>query len=357
MGKFSRRVTVTVLAGAAMLSVQGPVVAATPVVRTTGGVLPFDRDWPVQPGPSAVRFKRDGSVAARLELRTHRHRPISPAQLTSGPPSALTLSTRDTARFVEPPGYGTDDNGKSYTDANYWNFCVAGAAAVATSYFLSDPVELSGAFHEPYGPFSVTTRWDPADVDSNLGFVSKGRAYMLYMAMQVKPPSFDRPGIDDFSTYPTLGGSLQAIRDAVNWEISSHLRGGGWDTWFYFTQANSGSTFSAAQLNADIAGDIVGTGAPVIVAVDADYLPNWPDLAKPLHHAISIVGYDNDRDTYTYLDTCGRQCGTTSNGGTHEISQAKLFKAVQMVGRPDGDGYLIKRADGTPKYPTGGYVW
>ena len=122
-------------------------------------------------------------------------------------------------------------------------------------------------------------------MDSNLGFNAKGRAYMLFMAMQVQPPSFDRPGIDDFSTYPTLGGSPQGIRDAVNWEISGHLRGGRWATYFYFTEENSGPAFTPDQMNADIVADIAGSGAPVIVAVDADYLPNWPDLAKPLHHA------------------------------------------------------------------------
>jgi len=74
-------------------------------------------------------------------------------------------------------------------------------------------------------------------------------------------------------------------------------------------------------------------------------------------HAITIVGYDNTDDTYTYLDTCGRECGSTSNGGTHDIAQKKLFKAMQMVGRLGDDGQTILRADGTPKYPNGGYIW
>jgi hypothetical protein len=356
MGKFSRRVMVTVLAGTVMLSVQGPVVFAAAVVRTTGGVLPFDHDWPIQPPPSAVKVKEAGRLATRLEIGGHRHPIVNPQRITA-PPPALTLPTKDTARFVEPPGFGTDDHGKNYTDVNFWNFCTAGAAAVAASYFIPDPVELSGTFREPYGPFGVTTRWDEAGDDANLGYPTKGRAYIMFMAMQVQPPSFDNPGIDDFSTYPTRGGSPQGMRDAINWEISGHQRGGKWATFFYFTEENSGPTFTPERLNADIVADIAGAGVPVVVAVDADYLPNWPDLAKPLHHAITIVGYDNTNDTYTYLDTCGRQCGSLTNGGTHDISQAKMFKAVQMVGRADSDGYLIKRADGTPKYPTGAYIW
>lgn len=354
MGKFGRRVMVSVLAGVVMLSVQGPVVSAA-IVRSTGGVLPFDRDWPVQQDPKSIKLKQAGSIAAHRDLLGRRQAVVTPQRINA-PLPALTLPTRDSARIVEAPGYGTDDNGKSYADANYWNMCSAGAAAVAASYFIPDPVEMSGTFREPYGPYAVTTHWDAEGVDSNLGFTAKGRAYLMFMATKVQPPSFDAPGIDDFSTYPTRGGSPQAIRDAINWEISGHLRGG-WTTYFYFTQANTGAAFTPDQLNADIVADIWGSGAPVVVAVDADFLPNWPDLAKPLHHAVTVVGYDNVNDTYTYVDTCGRQCGTTSNGGTHEITQAKLFKAIQMVGRADSDGFLIKRADGTPKYPTGAYIW
>jgi hypothetical protein len=216
---------------------------------------------------------------------------------------------------------------------------------------------MSGAFREPYGPFALTTRWNAKGVDSNLGFDVQGRAYMLFMAMQVQPPSFERPGLDDWSTYPTQGGSPQAIRDGLNWEISRHLRGGKWATYFYFTQENSGPSFSAAQMNADIVADIAGAGAAVIFTVDAQYLPNWSNATRPVHHAIVVIGYDNVADTYTYLDTCGRQCGSDSNGGTHVVSQAKLFKAFQMFGTRDANGNTILRADGLPKFPTGAYIW
>jgi hypothetical protein len=40
-----------------------------------------------------------------------------------------------------------------------------------------------------------------------------------------------------------------------------------------------------------------------------------------------------------------------------EVCQKKLFKAIQMVGRVDDNGRPILRADGTPKYPNGGYIW
>lgn len=355
MGRSFRRLFISFVVGAAMLSIHVSAASADPVVRTTGGLLPWDSDWPVQQNHASRVLKHRGITGAQRAGKLPRSSAagISPAAA----PAAMTLPTKMTSRIVEMPGYGKDDIGKSYTDANYWNICSAGAATVATSYFVPDPYQMLGAFHEPYGRYSVTTQWNEQDVDYNQGYVARARAYILYMAMAVDPPSYDKPGIDDFSTYPTRGGSPQAIRDAVNWEISDHAGGGQWATWFYFTEPNSGSGFSADQFNDDVVADIGRVGAPVIVAVDADYLPNWPDLAHPIHHAITIVGYDNTGDTYTYLDTCGRECGSTSNGGTHDIAQKKLFKAMQMVGRLGDDGQTILRADGTPKYPNGGYIW
>jgi hypothetical protein len=342
-------------AGALMLSVHVSAAYAGPV-RTTGGLLPWDPDWPVQQNLASRQLKSQGITGAQRAGTLPRSTVRGPNRVDA-PPASLTLATGRTGRIVEMPGFGQDDRDKSYVDSNYWNICSAGAATVAASYFIPDPFQMSGAFHEPYGPFSITTRWDEQDVDANLGFDARARAYMLFMAMNVDPPSFDRPGIDDFSTYPTRGGSPQAIRDAINWEISDHAGGGRWITWFYFTEPNTGLGFTADKFNADVVADVWGSGAPVIVAVDADFLPNWPDLTRPLHHAITIVGYDNADNTYTYLDTCGRQCGSTTNGGTHEIAQKKLFKAMQMVGRVGDDGQTILRADGTPRYPNGGYIW
>jgi hypothetical protein len=358
VGKCSRRLVLVALAGAVMLSVQfSAVTAARPPAGESGGVLPSIRHWPLKQPTDWVRAKRAHQVR-RIHGAGTVIAPIAPgARRISAPPASLTLPSKVTAQFIEPLGVGQDDSGKRYVDVNYWNICAAGAATAAAAYFLDDPTDLSGTFREPYGPFAISTQWDAADTDSVGGFRAQARAYMLYMAEAVKPPSFDRPGIDNFDTYPTLGGAPQSVRDALNWELSSHNKGGHWATYFYFIQENSGPAFSPNRMNADIVADIAGSGAAVIANVDADYLPNWPDLAKPLHHAIVIIGYDNDADTYTYLDTCGRLCGSKTDGGTHVISQAKLFKAVQMVGRVDSDGYLIAKADGTPRYPIGAYIW
>ncbi|MEA2623810.1 MAG: hypothetical protein QOH61_2720 [Chloroflexota bacterium] len=351
------RLVVSVLAGALVLSAQVSVASAQPPPKTTGGVLPNEPEPDVRQKADLLRAKRAGRVPAYETGAVPRRRPVTGAMRISAPPASMTLPSKATGRFVEPLGLGIDDNNRRYVDSNYWNICVAGAATVAVSYFRDDPVTMSGGFREPYGPYAVTTRWDASDSDPIAGMDTRARAYMLFMAMEVEPPSFGRPGIDDFDTYPTHGGSPQGMRDAVNWEISNHGRLGKWGTFFYFVQENSGPAFSPEQMNADIVADIAGAGAAVMVTVDADFLPNWPDLSRPIHHAIVVIGYDNIDDTYTYLDTCGRFCGSKTDGGTHVIPQRKLFRAIQMVGRNDEDGYLITRQDGTPKYPTGAYVW
>jgi hypothetical protein len=45
-------------------------------------------------------------------------------------------------------------------------------------------------------------------------------------------------------------------------------------------------------------------------------------------HAITIVGYNNNTSTFTYLDTCGSACGGGTNGGTHSISQQTMYNAL-----------------------------
>ena len=314
-----------------------------------------DGTWPLQQDAAWLSVKQAHRIVRASGGRTQVSAGIAASILASAP-SAMTLPTRFTARTIEPEGSGTDDAGKSYADRNYWNMCAPGAATVAAYYFGQQPAVFTGTYREPYGPKQVATHWDATDVDDK-GYSANGRAYILYMAEAVYPPSFTRAGIDDFDEYPTHGGSADAIRDALNWEMTDRGIIPTWATYFYAIQGNSGARFTQAHLNADIVADIAGSGAAVVVDVDADYLPNWPDLAKPLYHSVTVVGYDNDADTYTYLDTCGRNCGSYTNGGLHTIAQKQLFKAIQMVGRVDPRGLLIKDTDGTPKYPIGAYIW
>ena len=164
------------------------------------------------------------------------------------PPPALVLDTSVIAHIVEPDGSGTDDLGHAYTDANYWNFCSAGAVTAALHSFVPSNVTSwpAGHFLEPsHAPSTVPsggTYWASSDA------ASKSRAYLMYVAMQSKPPSFGEPGVESFGSYPTTGGTLVAMRDVLNWEASKHSAG--WKTFFYDIAPASGT--AAASLHADV---------------------------------------------------------------------------------------------------------
>jgi len=339
-----------------LMSTPGGAAARSPV-RSTGGLIPTDRTWPQQDA-AWLTAKRAHRVI-RGPDGVHVMPPATRGgDAVSGAPSSVLLPYAITAHIVEPDRIGYDDSSprKYYDDRNYWNFCAPGAATVAAYYFGQRSMGMTGTFHEPYGPHVTYTHWNESDRDTD-GYNAYARAYLLYMAEQVRPPTFGRPGIDDFDDYPTRGGSTESVRDALNWEITDQGMISNWASFFYTIQPNTGSRFSLAHLNADVVSDVYGNDAAVVVSVDADYLPNWRDLARPLYHSITVIGYDNDADTYTYVDTCGVNCGSNSNGGLHTISQKQLFKAIQMVGRVDSEGQLIRNADGLPKYPWGAYIW
>jgi hypothetical protein len=243
--------------------------------------------------------------------------------------SAL-LDTYVVSKIVEPEG-GTryDDLHRSYTDSNYWNFCTAGAAEAALAYWTSNPTNWSGGyFTEPYGPHKSTTYWASVDTgtssDTGNGYGTFGRAYLMYLAEQVLPPSYSRAGIVNFSYYPTHGGSLPDIRDALNWEASGHS--GSWSNYFYIV-----SNPSESQLRADIRMDI-DIGAPVVATVNTGYLPNW---SRSLGHSITIIGYDDSNGTYQYVDTCGRRCNGASqstNGGIWSVSMHNMYLGIHSWG-------------------------
>ena len=237
-------------------------------------------------------------------------------------PTAATLPTAVVKRIVEPPGSGSDDHGHAYTDDNYWNFCGPGAATAVLSYFGSQVTTWPAAsFHEPYGPHVSTTYWASSDS------ASVGRAYLMHIAMEVKPPSFTAAGLASFAAYPTHGTQLASARDVLNWEGSNHASA--WRTFFYEDVSASG--LSSTTLHRDITRDIYG-GHAVFADVDTGYLPNW---SRSLGHSIAIVGYDDTAGTYAFVDTCGTRCNgsaTATNGGVHHITQSRLHTAITSFG-------------------------
>ncbi len=245
------------------------------------------------------------------------------------------LDTSVVSQIVEPEGDGKDDASQSFTDKNYWNFCMPGAVTVALYYFLPSNITgwAAGDFREPSNaPSSIPaagTYWK-SDEKVN-GYHTYGRAYLMHLAEKVKPPSYASAGMANFSSYPTTGANLVDARDALNWEASGHAST--YASFFYSIVSSSGLT--TQKLHADIQKTIDG-GHAVVAAVDTGYLPNW---SRSLSHAITIVGYDDVATTYKYTDTCGVHCNGSSkskNGGVWTIAQTALFHGIES----DGAGYV-----------------
>jgi hypothetical protein len=212
---------------------------------------------------------------------------------------------------------------------------VPGAATVALYYFSPSNVTQwpAGDFKEPANaPNTIPaagTYWK-SDESVN-GYHTFGRAYLMHLAEQVKPPSFTTPGIASFTSYPSTGSTIADARDAMNWEASGHAAN--WSTFFYTLVSASGMT--ATKLHDDIKKTIDG-GHAVVVATDTAYLPNW---SRSLSHAITVVGYDDVKTTYKYTDTCGVHCNGSANaknGGVWTIAQSKLYDGIKA----DGAGYV-----------------
>ncbi len=260
-----------------------------------------------------------------------------PIVLASTPlalPISAYLDDTVTDHVVETEGDLYDDTHQPEADLNYWNFCTAGAATTALYYWKPNNVTNwpAGNFTEPYGPHKTTTYWRSSDTgtasDTSNGYPTKGRAYEMYLAEQVKPPSYATPGIVNFTYYVTHGETLSDTRDALNWEASGHCSTC-WSTYFYVVDKPA----SQAALHSDIASDIGGSGRAVVAFVDTGYLPNWSRSVSGWH-AITIIGYDDSSGTYFYTDTCGHRCNTSSrstNGGTWAIGQQVLFNAVHSL--------------------------
>lgn len=259
----------------------------------------------------------------------------------SGPDAGLPPGMLDTtivAQVVEPEGGGKDDASHSFTDKNYWNFCVPGAAAVALHYWL--PKALSqwpaGDFKEPQNaPSTIPAAGTYWKSDENVnGYHTYGRAYVMYLAMQVKPPNYSMAGIASFAQYPSTGSTLADARDAMNWEASGHAAN---YQQFGFTVVGA-ANMTAQRLHDDIKKMIDG-GHAVVVAADTAYMPNW---SRSLSHAITVVGYDDSKVTYKYTDTCGVHCNgsnNSKNGGVWTIAQSKLYDGIKA----DSGGYIIAK--------------
>ncbi len=265
--------------------------------------------------------------------------------------------------IVEPQGDGRDVKGNRYTDRSYWNLCGPGAVTVALYYwqqlagypdvtgmegYFLDPYEAAGAAWPERGPVFVGpdgqahrlgTYWSGTDTVD--GFTGHGRGFLMYMAMAIQPAGWTSTGIDIFvdgdgmARYPTLGAPPKYMTAGLNWEASRH-HPTAWQE-AYYTAVGRWSSTIARDLRTAAMLDLGRDGVPLVASADTFYLPNWqaadPDDTPHVRHAIAIVGYDNlsSSPTYTYLDTCGRQCnarGGNRDGQVHVIAQDQMVAAI-----------------------------
>jgi hypothetical protein len=247
------------------------------------------------------------------------------------------LNSSVTQYVVEPEGSDKDDNSPrlSFTDGNYWNFCTAGAVAATMWYWNSTYVTGTAAnsYIEPTSASTrVSTYWTSSDYDGGSNYYyTEGRNYLMYIAENVSPPSFSTAGEVTFSG-SNVYGTLVDMRDALNWEASGRNTGT-WSTYFYATLL--AGSLSQTSLHNDIVVDTSYYNAPVVVITKTSGLsPNWSN--GTVIHAVSVIGYDDTAQTYTYLDTCGKNCGASQNGGIYTVDQTTLYNGIQAAGSTTG---------------------
>ncbi|MBA2288482.1 MAG: hypothetical protein H0W02_23645 [Ktedonobacteraceae bacterium] len=236
-------------------------------------------------------------------------------------PAADLLDTTFVRSISEPPYTGSDAAGHGYTDEYIWNFCGPGASTVSMDYWPNVNNRAIGGHY--YSDPHATTYWN----DNN------DHAYIMYMATQVWPPSFGSGGQVTYLSYPNAYTTFNDLRDAMNWEASNHNTST-WSTFFYVSVG--ASSMSSSTMRSYIMSDVAWAKHPAVVSVNDDYLPDWHNIHTS--HFVSIIGYDNNAGTYTYVETCGKTSCGTNGTGIYTISQQQLYNGVE---NDNGNGGIV----------------
>jgi hypothetical protein len=319
------------------------------------------RPAPVQ-DPDFLTLKAAGRIALVDGERVVLSADVDPMLMpgTDQPvPDARTLDISYSRWIIEPTGGGRDELGRAYSDENYWNLCEVGATTVALSYWQTltghpDVRGTKGYFIDPYASEGV--HWpSPGPVlpkvngkvvgtyfsgeDRVNGYTAYARGYILYLATQVQPPGWQSKGMPVYALngkplYRTFGAPRPNIMTVLNWEASGHDVHG-WENFWYAGVMRFSPNF-AYDLNMAVTLDVGRDGVPVVAVLDAHDLPNWQEGSKTRHlfHGIAIVGYDNTANppTYSYVETCGRQCNNRAgnyNGKLQVAPQSVIVSALQ----------------------------
>jgi hypothetical protein len=326
---------------ALMLAGRGALVDSAPQsADPTASPLPF-ATFSLTASPPPVAVGSDVHYAAQVT-----ENPTPTTTPTMGPtpeprvPDSYWLDTSVVSHFVEPPAAGYDHAGKFYSDHNYWSFCGAGAARVALEFVGNNPGWVAGKwplreYIEPWTSATGTrSSWKDGDLSDN------GRGYMMYLAMEVQPPSFAVPGVVTFGMdIDATGGSVVGSfgtqeASVLNWEASGHQQ----ETGYYVAHPSNGPEEIFYRTLEQAIG--VDRYPALVEVLTAGFwaqktqwtLPNWQNHG--IAHWITVVGYD--RSNYYYIDTCWRStnCGlsdpdlTGLHPGTWAIPKYTLYEAM-----------------------------
>lgn len=331
--------------GALVLSVivAQPSNAGSPTGNSTGGVLP------PEPGSGQDQAFVIAKEQGRVRVHPDGHVEILATAPAVSYQSSVQLDTSWTGSVWEPQGSGKDDSGAPYTDNNYWNFCGPGATAVAlwywpNGYIFDTSTTLPLAqYSEPNKKLATwaATSWKGADS------VSNGRGAIMYLAEYEWPAPdlslWTWSGVIDWaSSYPNDGTPVDRIRDALNWEISGETSQSPTSVTGPYAWMPYSAGLTQSALHTYVQRDIAGQGTPLVANVATSSgrynLQNWGKRGS-VNHSITIVGYDDSKGTYTYIDTCGPGCNNSgAPAGVYHVSQQTLW--ALLGAETDHDGII-----------------
>ncbi len=227
----------------------------------------------------------------------------------------------------EPPTSGTDDNGHSYYDGYFANFCSPGAATVLLHEWRKNYTEAfpDDSYIEPASAgHRVTTNWDN---DTTGGH--RLRSYLVYLAMDVKPTGWETRGMVAFGTSSSNWSATTYVNDlkgAINWEIADH---GSWWEDYYYTY-DSKSQIGSKSMLMDMAQQRIGfDDVAMIFNVRTTPALGWPS-AHNVNHSVAVMGFNTSTDKYYIVDTCGSACsyGYNPNGGGRWVPAADIWSGL-----------------------------